>query len=443
MLLEKIRCVRLNVAGDGIVPAGPKTYYVSDLLPGETADINVENGVNGHIVRRYDVSPRRVKPRCPQYDICGGCSLQHVDYEEQLSVKTAYVQECLSAAGLVPEAFIPCIGMKDPWNYRSKIQMAISEKGKRILAGFYEENTRKIVNADACDIQDRQAHAIVHDCKQLFIKHNIDPYRDDKGTGLIRHVLVKTAAATGQILVVLVTATEVFPGRNNFVTDLRAAHPEITSIVQNVNPRITPVVLGDLERVIYGKGYIEDVLMGKRFRIGAKTFFQVNPKQTEVLYRKAIEFAKPKATDIVVDAYSGVGTIAIILSDLVAKVHAIEINPASVKSAMQNAWLNGVKNVEFHQGDAVHFIGAVAKEGIIPDIVVVDPPRQGLDPAFVNALIGVKPPKIVYISCDPSTLARDVKQFVANGYALRRVQPVDMFCQTAHVETVSLLSLIS
>ncbi|MCK7479137.1 MAG: hypothetical protein M0C28_18530 [Candidatus Moduliflexus flocculans] len=164
--------------------------------------------------------------------------------------------------------------------------MAISEKGKRILAGFCEENTRKIVNADACDIQDQQANAIVHDCKQLFIKHHIDPYRDDKGTGLIRHVLVKTAAATGEILVVLVTAAEVFPGRNNFVTDLRAAHPEITSIVQNVNSRITPVVLGDLERVVYGKGYIEDVLMGKRFRIGAKTFFQVNPKQTEVALPK-------------------------------------------------------------------------------------------------------------------------------------------------------------
>ncbi|MFA5006129.1 MAG: 23S rRNA (uracil(1939)-C(5))-methyltransferase RlmD [Candidatus Izemoplasmatales bacterium] len=439
MVLEKIRCGRVDVNGDGVVAAGAKTYYVEGLLPGETADIEVA-GANGNVLKRYDSSSVRVRPRCPQYALCGGCTLQHLAYGEQLAVKTAYVRECLDAAGLVAETLIPCIGMKEPWNYRGKLQMAISEKGKRILAGFYEENTRKVVNADDCDIQDKTGNAIVHTCKQLFAKHRIEPYREDKGTGLVRHVLVRVAAGTGQILVVFVTVAEAFPGRNNLVTDLRAAHPEITSIVQNVNPRTTPIVLGERERIVYGKGFIEEELMGKRFRIGAKTFFQVNPRQTETLYKKAIEFAKPKATDIVVDAYSGVGTIAIVMAGLVSRVYGVEINAASVKAAKQNAWLNGVRNAEFHEGDAVAFVREIAASGTTPDIVVVDPPRQGLDPAFVTALNEVKPPKIVYISCDPSTLARDLKAFVGNGYLLKRIQPVDMFCQTAHVETVALLS---
>jgi len=441
MILENIKCNLMNVTGDGIVIAGSKRFRVADLLPGEVADVEIDAAGKGSVRKRYETSLARTKPRCPQYELCGGCSLQHLGYQEQLAVKTDHVRDSLDREGLVPETLIPCIGMKDPWNYRNKVQMAISEKGKKVLAGFYEENTRKIVNADACDIQDRRANDIVHTCKHLFMKHKIDPYREDKGTGLVRHVLVKVADGTGEILVVIVTTQESFPGRNNFVTDLRATHPNITSIVQNVNPRVTPIVLGDFERVVYGKGYIDDELMGKRFRISSKTFYQINPKQTKILYEKVIEFAKPKATDTILDAYSGIGTIAIILAGMAAKVHAIELNPSSVKSAIQNARHNGVRNVSFHQGDAVAFMEEMKAEGSVPDIVVVDPPRQGLDPAFVTALKAVKPPKIVYISCDPETLSRDLNILVKDGYLLRRVQPVDMFCQTAHVETVSLLSL--
>ncbi len=273
------------------------------------------------------------------------------------------------------------------------------------------------------------------------MKHKIEPYYEDKGTGLIRHVMVKCGETTGQVLVVIVTSQEMFPGRNNFVKDLRAAHPEISTIVQNVNKRKTSIILGDFERVIYGKGFIQDVILGKKFQISAKTFFQVNAKQMEILYRKAIEFAKPQPTDLVVDAYSGVGTIAIILADLVKQVLAVEISPAAVKNANQNAWLNNIRNIRFHQSDAVAFMKDLRDAGEKPDLVIVDPPRQGLDPEFVSALIDARPPKIIYISCDPLTMARDLQFFTSADYLLRRVQPVDMFCQTAHVETVSLLSL--
>jgi 23S rRNA (uracil1939-C5)-methyltransferase len=440
MLFENIRCDRLADSGDGLVIAGNRRFIVKDMLPGEVADIEVDERGSGVVRRRIATSGARVSPRCPHYEICGGCSLQHMDYPAQLSFKTGRVEEVLRREGLKAEALIPCIGMKDPWNYRNKIQMAVTEKGKKILAGFYEENTRKIVNADACDIQDDRANAIVHTCKKLFMKHHIEPYREDKGTGLIRHVLVRVAAATGEILVVLVTTSEIFPGRNNVVTDLRAAHPEITTIVQNVNARQTPIVLGEFERVLYGKGYIEDILLARRFRIAAKTFYQINPRQAAVLYSKALEFAKPKPTDTVLDAYSGIGTLAIAFAGQAGKVLAVELNPASVKMAIQNAWINGVKNVFFRQGDASQYMEALKTEGIVPDIVVLDPPRQGLDPSFVKTLLLVKPSKIVYISCDPSTLARDLNRLVAEGYALKRVQPVDMFCQTAHVESVSLLT---
>lgn len=399
--------------------------------------------IRGRVERMLADPLAKAKPPCPHYQDCGGCQLQHVAYPYQLELKTEIVKEALGARGLDTSLVLSTIGAKEQYHYRSKVQMVFSEKGRKIQSGFYEENTHRIVNVDACAVHDDQSNAIIRTCKALFIKHKIPPFREDVGLGLIRHVMIKSSLATKQVLVAIVTISEVFPGRNNFVTELRQLHPEITTIVQNVNARQTSAVLGEFERIIYGPGYIEDVLLGKKFIVSAKSFYQVNPRQTEILYSKAMEFAKPKATDVIVDAYSGVGTIGIFFADKVKQVFAVEINPVSVKLAIQNARLNNIRNIRFTKDDAVTFIAGIIHDEIHIDIVVVDPPRTGLDKAFIDNVLQLKPEKIVYVSCDPLTLARDVRFLTDGGYVMKRVQPVDMFCQTFHVETVSLLSLKS
>ncbi|MDD3842497.1 MAG: 23S rRNA (uracil(1939)-C(5))-methyltransferase RlmD [Candidatus Izemoplasmatales bacterium] len=435
------KCEGINSTGNGIITANNRKHLVPNLLPNEEAEIELTENGYGKVIKIVSSSSQRVKPKCPRYTECGGCHLQHCDYQMQLDIKTKIVKDCMQNFKLDSETVLPCIGMKEPFHYRNKIQMVISEKGRKIMAGFYEENTHKIINVDDCSIQDETANAIIRSCKELMTKHKIKPFIEDKSTGLIRHIMIKRSEITKQILVILVTVTETFPGRNNFVTDLRKAHPEITSIVQNINDRKTSVVLGEYERIIYGKGTIEDEIFDKKFIISAKTFYQVNAKQTKILYQKAIELAKPNPSDIVVDAFAGVGTIGIILADSVKQVYAVEINKASVKNAILNARINQIKNIRFYEDDATHFINQIADEGIIPDILFLDPPRAGVDQEMINAIERIKPKKIVYISCDPHTLARDLQKLVSIRYTLKRVQPVDMFCQTYHVETVSLLSL--
>jgi len=436
-----VKCEGLNPSGYGIIAANQRKYLVPNLLPDEEAVIELTDTGYGKVIKLLSTSPIRVKPQCARYNDCGGCHLQHLEYQSQLELKTRLVQECIKNNGMDALLVLPCIGMKNPYHYRNKIQMVMSEKGKKVMAGFYEENTHRIVNVDDCPIQDEIANQIIRTCKELMAKHKIPPFDENKEMGLIRHIMIKRSDVSKQILVILVTVQEIFPGRNNFVKDLRKAHPEITSIVQNVNDRRTSAVLGDFERVIYGPGTIEDEMHGKKFIISPKTFYQVNAKQTDILYTKAIEFAKPKAEDLVIDAYAGVGTIGIILSDLVKQVYAVEINPVSVKNAIQNARMNHVRNVQFFTDDATSFINNSANEGVIPDLLVVDPPRAGLDQEFIDAVHRIKPKKIVYISCDPHTLSRDLAKFIGFGYELKRVQPVDMFCQTFHVESVVLLSL--
>jgi 23S rRNA (uracil1939-C5)-methyltransferase len=434
-------CELVNHFGQGTVVVENKQYTIPGLLLGETAIVELQDNFKGKIVKIEKASPSRVKAPCPKYEECGGCQLQHMSYELQLELKTKQVKDALERYHLDSSVLLPTLGMKDPFFYRSKVQMAISEKGPKVMAGFYEENTHKIVNVDRCYIQDDIANNIIRTSRQLMSKHKIKAYQEDKELGLIRHIMVKRSPTTSQVLVVLITQEEKFPGRNNFVTDLRLAHPEITSIVQNVNNRKTSVVLGDFERILYGSGKIEDELLGKRFGISAKTFYQVNHRQTSLLYQKAIELAKPKKEDIVLDAYAGVGTIGILFADIVKKVIAVEINPQSVTNAIQNAKLNHVNNIRFYKDDAISFLSHLADEDAKFDIIVFDPPRSGLETNFIQELTRLKPKKIVYISCEPMTLARDLQVIVDSGYELKRVQPVDMFPQTFHVETITLLSL--
>jgi 23S rRNA (uracil1939-C5)-methyltransferase len=432
-------CEGINVTGYGIVAANGRKFLVPNLLPGEEAILELSETGYGKVLQLTKNSPKRMKPKCPRYSDCGGCQLQHLDYQLQLDLKTRAVQECIQNNGMNPELVIPCIGMKNPFNYRNKIQMVISEKGRKVMTGFYEENTHKMVNVDDCAIQDETANAIIRTSKELMTKHKIPAFNEERGTGLVRHIVVKRGEISQQVLVILVTVAENFPGRNNFCTDLRKAHPEITAIVQNVNDRKTSAVLGDFERIIYGPGTIEDEMLGKKFLISARTFYQVNAKKTSILYTKAIEFAKPKVEDVVIDAYAGVGTMGILMADLVKQIYAVEISKESVKNAILNAKLNKIKNVRFTAEDPTIYLNQLADDGMIPDILLVDPPRIGLEQDFIDAVHRMKPKKIVYLSCDPHTLGRDLAKLTDFGYALKRVQPIDMFCQTYHVETVSYL----
>lgn len=437
-MTQQLTCESTDNKGYGVVTYNEKKYLVSNLLAGEVAEIELFNNT-GKVIRILKASVDRVKPVCPVYHVCGGCQLQHMNYKHQLELKYDYVKTCLEEQNIKTNLLEP-IGMENPYNYRNKLQIVFSEKKKKIISGFYEENTHKVVNVDNCDIQDQIGNEIITSFKQLMSKHKIKPFVEKTGEGLIRHVVVKRSDKTGQVLVVIITTSHIFPGRNNITKDLRKKHPEITTIVQNVNNRDTSIVLGNEERVLFGTGYIEDILLGNRFLIGSKTFYQVNSRQTEVLYQTAIDFLELKKSDIVLDAYAGVGTIGISLAKYASKVLSVEINPDSVKSAKKNAVVNKVSNIEFFADDASNYIADLVHENIKIDAIVVDPPRAGLDKVFVDSLNELKAKKIVYISCDPKTLSRDLGQ-LSKLYHIVKVQPVDMFSQTYHIENVVLLTL--
>ncbi len=370
---------------------------------------------------------------CPVSKECGGCKWIDKEYVVQLKEKEKWVKGLL-------EPFCktePIIGMEQPTHYRNKVHAVFGEDRKHnIISGIYEEGTHRIVPVDRCLIENEKADAIIVSIRELLKSFKIRPYNEDTGYGLLRHVLIRTGHTTGQIMVVLVLASPIMPSKNNFVKALLKLHPEITTIVVNVNNRGTSMILGEKEQVIYGKGYIEDVLCGKTFRISPKSFYQVNPVQTEKLYGKALEFADLKGDETVLDAYCGTGTIGIIASDKAGKVIGVELNGDAVKDARENAKRNNVKNIQFYQNDAGKFLVEMAEQGAKVDVVLMDPPRSGSDEAFLSSIVKMRPKKVVYISCNPETLARDLKYLTKQGYKVKRAVGCDMFPFTGHCEVV-------
>ena len=379
--------------------------------------------------------------RCPVKKKCGGCSLLEMEYSEQLKRKEDFVRKTLK--GIVkPEAII---GMENPWHYRNKIHASFARKRDgSIVSGIYEEGTHRLVPVEDCLIQDERANRIVRDLCGLFESFKIKVYNEDTGYGLVRHVLIRTGHVSGEVMVVLVCVSPVFPSKRNFVNALRKLHPEVTTVVLNVNDRRTSMVLGKRDIVLYGKGYIEDQLCGCTFAVSPQSFYQVNPVQTEILYRKAIEFADLHGTEKVLDAYCGTGTIGLIAAEYAGEVTGVELNPEAVRNAVSNAKRNQRKNIRFIQGDAGEYMQKMAAQRETMDVVLMDPPRAGSDEAFLSSLVTLAPEKVVYISCNPVTLARDLKYLGKHGYRVNRAVPVDMFPWTAeeHVETVVLLSRI-
>lgn len=379
--------------------------------------------------------------RCPVRKKCGGCSLLEMEYSEQLKRKEDFVRKTLK--GIVkPEAII---GMENPWHYRNKIHASFARKRDgSIVSGIYEEGTHRLVPVEDCLIQDERANRIVRDLCGLFESFKIKVYNEDTGYGLVRHVLIRTGHVSGEVMVVLVCVSPVFPSKRNFVNALRKLHPEVTTVVLNVNDRRTSMVLGKRDIVLYGKGYIEDQLCGCTFAVSPQSFYQVNPVQTEILYRKAIEFADLHGTEKVLDAYCGTGTIGLIAAEYAGEVTGVELNPEAVRNAVSNAKRNQRKNIRFVQGDAGEYMQKMAAQRETMDVVLMDPPRAGSDEAFLSSLVTLTPEKVVYISCNPVTLARDLKYLGKHGYRAKRAVSVDMFPWTAeeHVETVVLLSRI-
>ena len=375
--------------------------------------------------------------RCPHSRKCGGCQLQNLTYAEQLEWKNRLCVKLLGRFAHVE----PILGMENPYHYRNKVQAAFgTTRAGRIISGIYQSSTHNIVAVDSCMTEDRTADKIIVDIRRLLADFKMTTYNEVTGRGFLRHVLVKRGFATNEVMVVLVTGTPIFPARNNFLRALLKLHPEITTVVQNVNDRYTSMLLGPSEKTLYGPGFITDVLCGLKFRISAKSFYQINPAQTEVLYGKAMEFAGLTGRETVIDAYCGIGTIGMIAAKTAGQVLGVEVNRDAVRDAVANAKLNNMKNIRFICADAGEFMVDMAQNGERCDVLLMDPPRAGSDQAFLSSAVMLAPTRIVYVSCNPETLARDLLFLTKRGYRVKKIQPVDMFPHTNHVETVVLLS---
>lgn len=427
--------------GQGVGRIDNFAVFVDGTLTGEIAEIKVikmaKSYAVGKLLRLVKESPQRAAPFCKSFPRCGGCSLQHMSYEAQLEFKADLVRESLKRIGKLEDVVVhPAIGMENSLNYRNKAQFPAGlVKGEPVF-GFYSSRSHEIVPSEACGIQ----HPTSDEARNVvggFIKeNNISIYDEAAGKGLIRHVMVRTGYKTGEVMVVLVINGRSLPNKEQLIKMLTSCIPTVKSIVLNVNTRNTNIILGEKNIVIYGRETITDYIGPFKFIISPHSFFQVNPVQTEVLYGKALEYAGLKGDETVFDLYCGIGTISLFLSQKARKVYGVEVVEAAIADARENAKLNGVDNVEFIAGEAEKVIPELYAGGVQADVVVVDPPRKGCDEALLRTLVEMQPKRIVYVSCNPATLARDLKYLAENGFRVVEAQPVDMFPWTGHVECV-------
>ncbi|WP_338028534.1 23S rRNA (uracil(1939)-C(5))-methyltransferase RlmD [Brevibacillus fulvus] len=438
----------LNHEGAGVGRHEGYTLFVPQALPEERVRAKVVHAKKNYgyakLLEVLQPSPYRVKPPCPVFDLCGGCSLQHLAYAEQLRHKQQIVKDNLRRIGgfaVDGEDAVrvhPTLGMDNPWRYRNKAQVPIGEEEGALIGGFYAERSHQIVNIESCLIQHEANDEVVAAVKRIASRLHIPAYDEISHTGLLRHVVSKVGARTGDVMVVLITTELFIPERERLIEAIRQEVPGVKSIVQNINPQKTNVIFGDKTITLWGDDVIYDYIGPIRFAISARSFYQVNPAQTEILYNKTLEYAGLSGGEIVVDAYCGIGTISLFLAQKAKHVYGVEIVPEAIADANRNARLNGFENVTFKTGAAEEVIPAWKEEGIRPDVIVVDPPRKGCDEALLTTILQMKPDRVVYVSCNPSTLARDLK-VLADLYEVKEVQPVDMFPHTDHVESAALL----
>ncbi|MCP8969851.1 23S rRNA (uracil(1939)-C(5))-methyltransferase RlmD [Ectobacillus ponti] len=434
----------LTHEGAGVAKVNGYPIFVPQALPDERAKIKVikvkKNFAFGKLMELYETSPYRQEAPCLVYKQCGGCQLQHLSYEGQLKAKEKQVRDVMQRIGNLPDVPVhPVLGMENPWLYRNKAQVPIGEHEGGLIGGFYRQGTHEIVDMKSCLIQAEENDVLIQRVKEICSKHGVSAYREEQHKGTLRHVMARYGLVTGEIMLVFITRTAELPQKAAIIEEITAAFPQVKSIVQNVNEKRTNVIFGDKTKVLWGSEYIYDYIGGIKFAISARSFYQVNPVQTKVLYDKTLEYAQLSGNEAVIDAYCGIGTISLFLAQKAKHVYGVEIVPEAIEDAKRNAALNGIENAEFAVGEAEKVIPAWYKQGIQADVIVVDPPRKGCDEALLETIAAMKPKRVVYVSCGPATLARDLRYLEDHGFRTVEVQPVDMFPQTMHVECVAWL----
>ncbi|WP_415305824.1 23S rRNA (uracil(1939)-C(5))-methyltransferase RlmD [Clostridium perfringens] len=434
--------------GEGIAKIDNKyPIFIEGALKGEKVKVRIvkvnKNFAYGKLMEVLEASEERVNPPCDIYKRCGGCKLQHASYKAQLDFKWDRVKDCVSKIGKLDPSIVKYpLGMEEPWRYRNKVQLPIGLINGEVKIGFFAPRSHDIIDMESCLIQDEIGDKVVKLTREWIEKFNIRPYNVDgeyDEKGIVRHIMIRRGFTTNEVMVVLVTNGEKLPHKEEFVDLMVKNIPGIKSVIQNINSKKTNVILGLESKTLWGEDTISDYIGDFRFNISPLSFFQVNPTQTEVLYGKALEYANLTGNEEVFDAYCGTGTITLFLSQKAKKVYGVEIIPQAIDNAWINAKENKVDNVEFFVGESEVVIPDLINKGVKADVVVVDPPRKGCDKKLLDAITNIDAKKIVYVSCDPSTLGRDLAILEENGYKTLEVQPVDMFPNTSHVENVAKL----
>lgn len=436
-----VEIIGLGHSGEGVGRFQDFTIFVPQALPGEVVEVQVsevkKNYAKAKLTGVKQASAERVEPLCSVYQSCGGCQLQHLSYAGQLNAKRQQVVDAVTRIGKLADVVVhPTLGAANPWYYRNKMQFPVGKAGGKVAVGCYSQGTHAIINTENCCIQHAVNNTIADQVRRIVTEFNIPTYDERTGEGVIRHVMGRVGTATGEVMVALVTAVDKLPSQEKVIAALRQAIPGLTSIVQNVNPKRGNIIMGETTRTIWGKDTITDKLGNLTFHISARSFFQVNTEQTVLLYGKAVEYAGLTGQETVIDAYCGTGTITLFLAGQAAKVYGIEIVKPAIADAWQNAQTNTIENVEFIAGDAVEVMPDLYRSGVRPEVIVVDPPRAGCEPKVLETFVKMKPERIVYVSCNPASLARDLAILAEQGYQTVEIQPVDMFPHTHHVEVV-------
>ena len=443
MLGEKatIEIIDLNYLGKGVGKIDNFIVFVDGAIEGDIIETEItekkKNFAIGKLLKIIKPSVNRIVPPCEYYSDCGGCQLMHMNYKAQLQYKkNRVISELKRAAVNIDHVLIKdTIGMKQPFNYRNKTTFSVSSKNGEIIIGPYEEGSYNTVDINSCLLQSHEADKVVSLFKELMEKYEIKTYDKKTGKGTIRNIVIRRNKEN-QLMLIIVTTTEKFSNRENLVNDLKDNIKEIKSIVQNINKRETNLVMGHKNITLYGPGTIEDSIGGLKFSISPETFFQVNPEQTEILYQTAINYANLKKNDICFDIYCGIGTISLMAAQYAKKVYGVEIVEQSIINAKENAVINNINNAEFYAGKAEEILPKLYKRNITADVVIVDPPRKGCEKEVIDTINNMQAERVVYVSCNPSTLARDIKLLERGGYKLTKVQPIDQFPWTVHTECI-------
>lgn len=437
--------VDLTHEGLGVAKIDHYPLFIEGALIGETIEFKVIKvgksfGV-GKLTKIIDQSPDRVEVKDKAYAQTGTMPLQHLNYKGQLAFKKSQVENVMHKIAKLPDVPVyDVIGMENPFGYRNKAQIPVRKVKGKLETGVYRKNSHDLIPMEDFKIQDPEIDKAIVTVRDIMRTYNVKPYNEKDNTGNLRHILVRRGYHTGEMMIVLVTRTpKLFPV-SKIVPDILEELPNVVSIIQNVNPKKTNVILGQEVIVLHGEDTYHDKLLDHTFEISHRSFFQVNTAQAEVLYSKVIEFAELTGEETVIDAYSGIGTITLALAEKAKEVYGIEVIEPAVEDAKRNAKLNGIENVTYQVGAAEEVMLEWSKEGRTADLLVVDPPRKGLDEQFIDAVLEMQPKKMIYVSCNPATLARDLALLVEGGYTAQKVQPVDMFPQTSHIESVTLLT---